>query len=91
MVERQPTWVLSVSLGVIAVITFFSGVILHSIARGQLEQKMLVLRSVPNVSLPLAPAQARRTPTAPRCSRRGRGRRPLSRGRITRCGARRCA
>jgi hypothetical protein len=54
LVERQPTWVLSVSLGVVAVITFFSGVILHSIARGQLEQKMLLLRGMPNLSLPLA-------------------------------------
>ena len=50
LVERQPTWLLSVALAIISVNMFFSGVILHSLARGQLEQKMLILRSIPNFS-----------------------------------------
>lgn len=52
LVERQPTWMLAVGLAVVSVTMFFSGVILHSIARGQIEQKMLVLRSVRNRALP---------------------------------------
>ena len=53
LVEKQPTWFLSVGLAIVGLNMFFAGVILDSVARGRLEQKMLILRSIPCSGLPM--------------------------------------
>jgi len=53
LVEKQPTWFLSVGLAIIGLNMFFAGIILDSVARGRLEQKMLILRGIPCSGLPM--------------------------------------
>ena len=47
LVDRMPTWVLSMTLMLCAMLSFSAGVILDSVSRGRAEQKRIFYLSVP--------------------------------------------
>ena len=52
LVERIPTWIMSMSLFIMAVLSFMCGIILDSVARGRLEKKTLVALSIQRLEPP---------------------------------------
>jgi glycosyltransferase involved in cell wall biosynthesis len=47
LVERMPTWVLTIALTILAFLMFTCGLILDSVARGRLERKRLAALAIP--------------------------------------------
>ena len=72
LVDRMPTWILSVTLLVIAILFFVSGVILDSLARSRAEYKRMLYMGLP------ATRRFEAAPPAPAKRRGGKARKPIA-------------